>query len=116
MDRRRRRIGLAWALLSVFVSMLLLSGLHRHEAVADAGTDCVECAHHIHHSGHLTIGFDHVDACVLCQFLHFVYTAAVVMVLLPLASLLRASRYFLSARRVGGVLAVRSTRGPPCLL
>ena len=73
MNRQGQRIGIAWLLLSVFVSMLLLSGLHRHEAVASAAIDCTECAHHVHHSGHFTTSVDHMDDCLLCQFQQLVY-------------------------------------------
>ena len=67
--------------------MQLLSGVHRHEAVASAAVDCIDCAHHVHHSGHLTTSADHVDDCLLCQFLHLVYTVAATTVLVPLVIL-----------------------------
>lgn len=73
MMRQRKRIVSAWLLLSVFVSMILLSGLHRHQPVINPAADCVECAHHVHHSGHFTIGADHVHECVLCQLLSLPY-------------------------------------------
>ena len=116
MDRQQGRKAVAWVLLSVIVSMLLLSGLHRHEVVASAATDCVECAHHIHHSGHLSIGFDHVDDCLLCQFLQFVYTAGATAVLTVVVVLLAAVRFWLAVRTTVGAGAVCTTRGPPCCL
>ena len=76
MMRQRKRITSAWLLWSVFVSMILLTGLHHHEPTANLAADCVECAHHIHHSGHFTAATEHVNDCVLCQFLSLVYTPA----------------------------------------
>ena len=104
---------MAWWLLSVFVSMLLLSGLHRHEAVVSAAADCMECAHHVHHSGHFTSAVDHVDDCLLCQFLHFVYTAAAVTLLVPLVILAQHRRFFLNSRMTERMPSVQNTRGPP---
>ena len=84
MKRQGKRFVSAWLLLSVFVSMILLTGLHRHQPAADQATDCVECAHHVHHSGHLTAATEQLDDCVLCQFLSLVYTpAATLLVAIP---------------------------------
>ena len=84
MRKEGRRIASAWLLLSIFVSMMVLSGLHHHKTLADVGTDCSACAHHVHHSGHLTADANHMDDCVLCQFLSLVYTpAASLLVVIP---------------------------------
>ena len=107
---------MAWLLLSVFVSMQLLSGVHRHEAVASAAVDCIDCAHHVHHSGHLTTSADHVDDCLLCQFLHLVYTVAATTVLVPLVILKQNRRFFLNSRMVQKAPSVLSTRGPPYMV
>ena len=86
MKRQGKRVVSAWLLLSVFVSMILLTGLHRHQPAANQATDCVECAHHVHHSGHLTVATEHLDDCVLCQFLSLVYTpAATLLVATPIS-------------------------------
>ena len=61
--------------------MILLTGLHRHQPVADQTTDCQECAHHVHHSGHLTAAAEQLNDCVLCQFLSLLYTPAVTLLL-----------------------------------
>ena len=116
MNRQSQRIGIAWLLLSVFVSMVLLSGLHRHEAVASAAVDCVECAHHVHHSGHFTTSIDHMDDCLLCQFLHLVYTTAAIIVLVPLVVLAQNRRFFLNSRMIQEEPSVLYTRGPPFML
>ena len=64
--------------------MIFLSGLHRHEAVANDAIDCADCTHHMHHSGHFTVDANHLDDCILCQFLSLVYTpAAVLQVAIP---------------------------------
>ena len=104
---------MAWWLLSVFVSTLLLSGVHRHEAVASAVADCTDCAHHVHHSGHLTIYADHPDDCLLCQFLHLVYTVAATTILVPLVILKQDRRFFQNSKMVQKGQSVLSTRGPP---
>jgi hypothetical protein len=116
MKRQGKRIGLAWLLLSVFVSMLLLSGLHRHEAVVSADIDCMECVHHVHHSGHLSTTVDHLDDCLLCQFLSFVYTAAATTLLLPLVIFAQNRRCFLNSKIKSGEPSVLFTRGPPSVL
>ena len=116
MNRKGQRINIAWLLLSVFVSMLLLSGLHRHEAVASAAIDCTECAHHVHHSGHFTTSVDHLDDCLLCQFLHLVYTTAAIIVLMPLVVLAQNRRFFLNSRLIQEEPFVLYTRGPPFML
>ena len=116
MNRQNHRIGIAWLLLSVFVSMVLLSGMHRHEAVASAEADCIECAHHVHHSGHFTTSVDHLDDCLLCQFLHLVYTTAAIIVLVPLVVLAQNRRFLLNCRMTQEEPSVRYTRGPPFML
>ena len=116
MYRQGKRIGLAWLLLSVFVSMMLLSGLHRHEAVASVAVDCVDCAHHVHHSGHITSLADHMADCLLCQFLSLVYTAAAVAVLVPLVMFEQNRRFLLNSRIIQKESSVLFTRGPPFLM
>ena len=115
MNRQGKRIGVTWLLLSVFVSMLLLSGMHCHEVVESASVDCVECAHHMHHS-HYAASVDHLDDCLLCQFLHLVYTAAVTTVLVPLVVLAQHRRFFLNGRTTQVQPSVLYTRGPPSVL
>ena len=79
MMKQRKRIASAWFLLSVFVSMTILSGLHHHQPTVDTATDCADCVHHIHHSGHFTTAAEHFDDCVLCNFLSLTYTPAVTL-------------------------------------
>lgn len=114
MNRQGRRIGIAWLLMSVFVSMQLLSGVHRHEAVASVAIDCVDCAHHVHHS-HYAASADHLDDCLLCQFLHFVYTVAATTVIVLLVTSKQNRRFFLDSRKAQEEPSVLYTRGPPSL-
>lgn len=65
--RQKRRLA-SWLLLSVFVPMMVLTSLHRHHVATDTAVACVDCAHHVHHSGHLTVGDTSIDNCLLCQF------------------------------------------------
>jgi len=71
--------------------MILLSGLHQHEEMAGATIDCADCTHHIHHSGHFTADTNHMDDCVLCQFISLVYTAAaILLVAIPFSHTIQA--------------------------
>lgn len=114
MREQRSRVIKAWVLLSVFISMMALSALHRHEAVADTAFDCTECAHHVHHS-HLTAGFSSIHDCLLCQFLTLNYIAAAAVALALTAPNVSATiRRNANAlrNRTGGC---RAPRAPPCL-
>ncbi len=64
-----KRMRYSWLLLLVYVPMLLAVTLHRHgEAqVANAEIYCEDCAHNIHHSGHLVQLQPNAQHCVLCQ-------------------------------------------------
>jgi hypothetical protein len=116
MKRQGKRIASAWLLLSVFVSMILLSGLHRHETIANVAADCVECAHHMHHSGHFTVATDHMDDCVLCQFLTLVYTAASATLLMLFIKFIQKERFILCHALVLREPSLLCTRGPPIML
>ena len=71
---------MSWALLSIFVSMMMLCGLHRHHDVVNPAAGCIDCAQHVHHSGHFTTADDGVHDCVLCQFISLGYTLAEVLI------------------------------------
>ncbi|MBO4451677.1 MAG: hypothetical protein J5770_04585 [Bacteroidaceae bacterium] len=113
MNRQGRRVGFSWLLLSVFVSMLLLSGVHRHEVVDHVAIDCVECAHHVHHHGHLSASDNYLDDCLLCQFFHFVYMVAAITALIPFANFSQIRRCVLKSRTEQRPPLVLYTRGPP---
>lgn len=55
----------AWTLLAVFVPMLLLTSVHRHEV--SVSQMCTECVQHIPHAGHWSQAVSGVDNCLLCQ-------------------------------------------------
>lgn len=116
MNRQYKRIGIAWLLLSVFLSIQILSNVHRHEAVTGATVDCMDCAHHVHHSDHFTTSANHFGDCLLCQFLQLVYTVAVPTVLVPLVIFKQDRRFFLTNRIVQKKLSVLYTRGPPSMM
>ena len=96
--------------------MIMLSTLHHHQPTVNVAADCAECVHHIHHSGHLTAATDHLDDCVLCQFLCLVYTpAATLMVAIPVCLTIRItpSNVNFLCCKVG---QYDSTRAPPFIL
>lgn len=111
MSIRQRRTVSAWALLLVFLPMLLLSSLHVHEG-ADAGeTTCTECVNHIPHAGHVSLQTIHTDNCVLCQFasLPFLTTEALVFTLLAVStSVCLVGRPVFCLAGVGRVLLPRA--------
>ena len=85
MSIRQKRTFAAWALLSVFLPMLLLSSLYVHEP-SDAGeASCAECVNHIPHAGHISLQTIHTDNCVLCQFASLPFLATEVLVLAVMA-------------------------------
>ncbi|MCR4808635.1 MAG: hypothetical protein K5896_02100 [Prevotella sp.] len=81
--------------------------------MASAAASCMECAHHVSHPGHLAASADHPDECLVCQFLHLVYTAAATMVLVPLVVLSRSRRFYLNSSRAQMKPWAFFTRGPP---
>lgn len=116
MNRQSKRIGIAWFLLSVFVSMQLLSGVHYHEVISNVAVDCVDCAHHVHHSGHFSASADHLDDCLLCQFLQLLFTVAATTCLVPLIISRQVRRFFLNSGIVQKEPSALYTRGPPYVL
>ena len=77
MKNKARSVFSAWVLLVVFLTTMTLSVTHHHEGVANMAADCVECAHHLHHSGHISMDDGGTHDCVLCQFFSLTYTAAI---------------------------------------
>ena len=67
LDHRRMRF--AWLLMLVYVPMMLAITFHHHSEVGEgsAMSYCYDCAHHIHHDGHLTAEHSFAHECVLCQ-------------------------------------------------
>ena len=109
----KRRLS-ARLLLAVFVPMLLLASLHRHESpVTVQDTSCYDCVHHVHHNGHLSANPQHAYSCVLCSFLTLPYlTPPAVAVLSP------CSAHYAFVPRYSSRIAVRPQlhkpgRAPP---
>ena len=108
MRRQRFRNRVAWALLSVFVPMMLLSAMHIHQPAVDETASCVECAHHVNHPGH----FD----CVLCQFLSLVYTSAAVIQAVTFVALTTMVSLSSISAVCSKVYHSQSPRAPPFML
>lgn len=115
MKAKTKRTLSAWLLLSVFVSMMLVTDLHRHQPVAATTTDCVDCAHHVHH-GHLTSASTSLHECLLCQFIGFSYLAAATLIIaLPFCT--TPATVFTQASFCSQNVGNRqSTRAPPYVL
>ena len=112
MKAKTKRTRSAWLLLSVFVSMMMLSALHRHETDPVVTPTCADCAHHVHH-GHLTTGSVSMHECLLCQFISFSYVAATTLAIaLPSASIM-ASLFRQTTFCCQQVGSYRFTRAPP---
>ena len=113
MKRQRKRIISAWLLLSIFVSIMMLSTLHRHHPIADPATYCEACTHHVHHSGHFTTAYEHLDDCVLCQFISLTFVAAAVAAVAVIFNVLLIlyvpKQYAIYSTTRGCIV----TRGPP---
>ena len=116
MRRQRFRNRVAWALLSVFVPMMLLSAMHIHQPAVDETASCVECAHHVNHPGHFTSAVEHLDDCVLCQFLSLVYTPAAVIQAVIFVALTTMASVGCIQMVAGEAGHIKSTRAPPFML
>ena len=115
-DNRRTRF--AWLLILVYVPMMLAITFHHHsEANGGASTFyCYDCAHHIHHDGHLYAEHNFMHECVLCHLHSLPY---VVPTIVHIAA-------FIAAFYVAFVIScpfvkkrqgdIHSTRAPPALL
>lgn len=67
MEKAQRRIKIAWALLSVFVTMMAFTTFHRHHYEVADDVECVQCAHHQPHSGHISWQTVDTHNCLVCQ-------------------------------------------------
>lgn len=106
MNVKTRTSFASWALLAVYVPMLILSSFHIHHAeAASEGTGyvCAQCVNHQHHAGHLFALTLQKDDCVLCQIIHVPYLPASAVVL---------TVCFISCATPPGVPCERSTLRP----
>ena len=113
MTIEQRRDCFARILLSVFVPMLLLVTIHWHENVAGNADACVECVHHVPHSGHLTAQSLSIDNCLLCQFHALPYLPAAVVMLVALLPVDRMVCNLSTVAVESGQSSCISLRGPP---
>ena len=112
LDHKRKKF--AWVLLLVYLPMLLAATFHFHsEAEADEVSYCYDCAHHLHHDGHLDAGQTSGHDCVLCQFLTLPYVVSTIIRIAAFVTMLRIVRCVSCTffkNRKGQTL---STRAPP---
>lgn len=109
-----KRQTAAWILMAVFIPMLFLASLHRHDTVEQSQEEvCYACLHHIHHDAHLNTMVHHTGDCVLCHFLSLPFLATAVLAIATPYYIIRtattAPASHLSSFRHG----VPSLRGPP---
>lgn len=108
----RKRRWYAWALLAVFVPMLLFSLVHVHEQGTVTETECIDCAHHVNHS-HLAMADFCVDNCVLCQMLSLPFVAAILLSVVVFPTTGISLHQQDEALTASGFAGNRSCRAPP---
>lgn len=118
MTHRRdiKRQFVAQMLLIVFGTMLVMSSFHVHSEYTTLTTDCTECEHNIHHSGHLTAAVLSLDDCVLCQFAVMTYLPAVVSVAFFFITLFHVDALRRNQTVVCVCVETGNLRGPPYLV
>lgn len=114
LDHRRMRF--AWLLMLVYVPMMLAITFHHHSEAGEgsATSYCYDCAHHIHHDGHLTAEHSFAHECVLCQLHSLPYVVPTIVRIAAFVAIAHVA--FCVAcpyvkKREGTIL---STRAPPC--
>ena len=116
LDNRRKRF--AWLLMLVYVPMMLAITFHHHSGVegGSATSYCYDCAHHIHHDGHLTAEQSFMHECVLCHLHSLPYVVPTIVQIAAFIAIvyvvLVASCPFVKTRQGD----IHSTRAPPVLL
>lgn len=117
MDKSIKRRISAWLLLLVYVPIMVAISLHVHtDNGSSAETECVQCANHIHHDGHLDAYSDNVHDCVLCQLASLPYIAPTVVAIAVAVCALHVVYTEKSDCLRLGVCDVKSTRAPPFLV
>lgn len=113
LDHRRMRF--AWLLMLVYMPMMLAITFHHHSEAegATATSYCYDCAHHIHHDGHLTAEHSFAHDCVLCQLHSLPYVVPTIVriaVFIAIVHVAFSVACPFVKKREGTIL---STRAPP---
>jgi hypothetical protein len=113
-EQRLKRILAARLLLAVFLPMLLLTSLHRHDFAQLSHEDCEACVNHVSHSGHLSTAAFSLHDCVICQFTGISYVAAAAVMLAVLGCAVFRFHAVTSVACVVRVVNRWHGRAPPC--
>lgn len=111
MDRKRTHISIL--LLTIFLSALLASSLHRHPTRAVDHTECAKCVHHLPHAGHLSSYAGPAADCVLCHFQGLPYLMALVATFFIATILISDIRDVSSRPAIAVFLRHLRPRAPP---
>lgn len=104
----------SWALLAVFLPMLLVASLHVHPTEHVEAGHCEQCMHHVPHSGHYsTLATACFSDCLLCQFLSLPFLEASAVVLSTLTPSFIFPFHTKNQHVVFGTKGVISLRAPP---
>ncbi len=115
-DITRRQRWFAWAILMVYVPMVLLASLHVHSLNEfSTAVDC-QCHTAVHHSGHITVGSHHIDECLSCRFLNTQIDVPRTVATLVVKQVAVHLEFFLPVKPVVRAVAHPSLRAPPCIL
>ena len=107
----------AWLLMWVYLPMMLAITLHHHTEAegAQATFYCYDCAHHIHHDGHIAPQQSLMHVCVLCQLHSLPYLVPTMIHIAVLVAMVHvalvASCPFVKTR----LADIHSTRAPPAV-